>query len=80
MALRRAGDEEMLVAINFSNQPFVGSVKAPGSAYTDVTPDIGAPLPPDAPAPERTARQRAVALPALALDAWGYRILRRTPK
>jgi glycosidase len=74
--LRRAGNEEMLVAINLSNRPFVGFVEAPGGAYTDVTPDVGAPLPPDAPAPEREARQRIVALPALALGAWGYRIFR----
>jgi cyclomaltodextrinase len=78
--LRRAGDEEVLVAINFSNQPFVGSVEAAGGAYMDVTPDVRAPLPPDADAPERAARRRVAALPALALDSWGYRIFRRAPK
>ena len=78
---RRAGDEEILVAINFSNQPFMGFVEASGSAtFADVTPDVQPPLPPDAPAPERAARVRTVALPALALDSWGYRIFRRTVK
>jgi cyclomaltodextrinase len=79
--LRRAGNEEVLVAINFSNQPLVGFVEASnGSAFTEVTPDVQPPLPPDAPAPQRAARTRAVGLPALALDAWGYRIFRRTVK
>jgi cyclomaltodextrinase len=77
--LRRSKDEEMLVAINFSNQPFTGFVEAGGGAsFSDVTPDVSPPLPPDAPAPERAARTRPVALPALALDSWGFRIFRRT--
>jgi len=76
--LRRAGDEEMLVAINFSNRPFAGMIEAPGgTAFADVTPDVAPPLPPDAPAPEHKPRPRTVGLPALALDAWGYRIFRR---
>ena len=76
--LRRAEDEEVLVAINLSNRPFFGSVEVGGSAsFADVTPDIGPPMPPDAPAPEQSARKRMVGLPVLALDAWGYRIFRR---
>ncbi|HEV2802024.1 MAG TPA: alpha-amylase family glycosyl hydrolase [Pyrinomonadaceae bacterium] len=79
--LRRAGDEEMVVAINFSNRAFNGTIEAPGGAtFTDVTPDVQPPLPPDAPAPEHKPRARTVGLPALALDAWGYRIFRRTVK
>src|ERR1043165_2473534 len=73
---RRAGDEEILVAINFSNQPFMGFVEASGATFADVTPDVQPPLPPDAPAPERAARIHNVALPALALDSWGFRIFR----
>lgn len=70
--------EEILVAINFSNRPFVGFVETGnGAAFTGITPDVAPPLPPDAPAPERGLRVRAVGLPALALDAWGYRIFRR---
>jgi len=78
---RRAEDEEVLVAINLSNRPFFGSVEVgSGASFADVTPDVGPPLPPDAPAPERSVRKRTVGLPALALDAWGYRIFRRTLK
>lgn len=76
--LRRTPTEEVVVAINFSNLPFFGSIEtANGSSYEDVTPDVGPPLPPDAPAPERIKRKRTVSLPALSLDAWGYRIFRR---
>lgn len=78
---RRTTNEEVVVAINLSNRPFFGSMEvANGGAYEDVSPDVGAPLPPDAPAPERAARKRSVGLPALSLDAWGYRIFRRTSK
>jgi glycosidase len=79
--LRRTRDEEMLVAINLSSTPFVGLVEAgEGASFADVTPDVAPPLPPDAPAPERAARKHAVGLPALALDAWGYRIFVRKQK
>lgn len=79
--LRRANDEEVLVVINLSSRPFFGSVEvAGGSAFADVTPEVGPPLPPDAPAPERVARKRAVALPTVSLEAWGYRIFRRPQK
>jgi cyclomaltodextrinase len=78
--LRRSTDEEVFVALNLSNRPFFGSVEvANGVAFTDVTPDVGPPLP-DAPAPERTARLRTNGLPALSIEAWGYRIFRRAVK
>ena len=73
---RRLGDEEVIVAVNFSNRPFVGFVEAAGgAAFTDVTPDVAPPPP-----PAHTARARAVGLPAISLDAWGYRIFRRGGK
>jgi glycosidase len=76
--LRRTRSEEILVAINLSSNPFVGFVETNEPAsFADITPDIAPPLPPDAPAPERAARKRAAGLPALALDAWGYRIFSR---
>jgi cyclomaltodextrinase / maltogenic alpha-amylase / neopullulanase len=79
--LRRTVDEEILVAINLSNLPFFGSVEASsGAAFADVTPNIAPPLPPDAPAPEESRRRRTVGLPALSLEAWGYRIFRRSVK
>jgi len=74
---RKAGNEEILIAINLSNHPFFGSIEAVSSGFVEVTPDVTPPLPPDAPAPARAARTRPVALPALSLDAWGYRIFRR---
>jgi len=60
--LRRGGGEEFLVAVNFSNQPFLGLVDA-GPGFTEVTPGVENARPP--------------ALPSLALDAWGFRIWRR---
>jgi glycosidase len=79
--MRRTADEEVLVAVNLSNRPFFGSVEVGnGPAFVDVTPDIAPPLPPDASAPEQSARKRTVGLPVLALNAWGYRIFRRPLK
>jgi glycosidase len=66
--LRRAGAEEFLVAINFSREPFAGFVEAAGS-FADVTPDVSAAT--------HAPSTRPAALPALALDGWGYRIFRR---
>jgi cyclomaltodextrinase len=77
---RRSADEEIVVAINFSNQPFIGFVEVGSAAFADVTPDVQPPLPPDAPAPERVSRARTVGLPALSLDSWGFRIFRRALK
>jgi cyclomaltodextrinase len=76
---RRAEGEEVLVAINLSNRPFSGSLEfGIRGTFSDVTPDVDPPLPPDAPAPERAARKRTVNLPKISLDAWGYRIFRRS--
>jgi glycosidase len=61
--LRKGGGEEFLVAINFSNQAFMGVVDAAGAGFTEVTPGVEV--------------GRAVALPSVALDAWGFRIFRR---
>jgi hypothetical protein len=45
-----------------------------------VTPDVRAPLAADATDAQRAARTRAAGLPALSLDAWGYRVFRRPAK
>jgi len=62
--LRKGGGEEFLVAINFSNQPFLGLLDTAG-AFTEVTPGVDVPRPPT--------------LPVLSLDAWGFRIFRKNP-
>jgi len=78
---RRTRDEEILVAINFSNRPFIGSIEvANGETFQDITPDVRPPLPPDAPAPEVAKRARINSLPTISMDAWGYRILVRRMK
>ena len=59
--LRRQGDEEILVAINMTNAPFFGSVEAGGN-FEDVTPNL---------------EKKNVSLPAVSLDAFGYRIFRK---
>lgn len=61
---RRGGGEEFLVAINCSNRPFFGTVEA-GGQFDDLTPQMDNRKPADA------------ALPALSLDAWGYRVFRK---
>ena len=76
--LRRTDGEEVLVAINLSNRPFFGAVEVGnGDGFKDITPDVGAPLPPDVFAPEALQPKHTVGVPAVALDAWGYRIFRR---
>jgi len=75
--VRTASDDEVLIVINMSNEPFVGTVEFRGtgsSPLEDVTPEVEAPLPPDAPARQQAGRKHYVALPAVSLDAWGYRI------
>jgi glycosidase len=72
---RRSGNEEIVVAINMSNQPFTGTVDTKGS-FEELTPDIAPPLPPD----DEKAKVRArpsLALPAISLDGFGYRIFKR---
>jgi cyclomaltodextrinase / maltogenic alpha-amylase / neopullulanase len=79
--LRQAANEDVVVAINLSNRPFIGSLEiADGQTFKDITPDVGASLLPDAPAPERATRARMNGLPVLFLDAWGYRIFQRRVK
>jgi glycosidase len=64
--MRRDADETLLVAVNLSSQPFVGVIEAGEAAYTDITP-----------AADGANSARVAALPALALAAWEYRVLRR---
>jgi hypothetical protein len=60
-----AGSEEFLIAVNFSNQPFLGLVDVSNAPpYSEVTPAIEKP--------------GASSPPYLSLDAWGFRIFQRT--
>lgn len=72
--LRKSASEEFLVAVNLTNRPSTGTVEvANGEQFREVTPDL--PRSDDHPAP-----LHPVALPALALDSWGFRIFRRDLK
>ena len=72
---RRSGSEEILVAINMSNQPFMGTVEVRGG-FEEITPDLTPPLPPDDEKTKMKTRA-SVALPTLSLDGFGFRIFRR---
>jgi cyclomaltodextrinase len=78
--VRRSKDEEVLVTVNLSNRSFAGTIEVgSGSEFTDVTPDVGRPQPPDDPGFQGHGAQprRPVGLPAISLEAWGYRIFKR---
>jgi cyclomaltodextrinase len=72
---RRAGGEEILVAINLSNRPFTGQIEVGDTpSFTDISPDVGQTM------PERGVREAAIrraGLPAITLDAYGFGIFRR---
>lgn len=73
---RKSGNEEILIAVNMSNQPFFGTIETAGN-FTEITPNIGAPLPPDDDK-RREKAQTNNALPSLSLDAYGFRIFRKS--
>lgn len=58
---RNYGNEEIVVAINMTNAPFFGSVEASGN-FEEITPNM---------------EKKSNALPAIALDGFGFRIFRR---
>ena len=50
------------MAINLSNRPFFGAVEVGnGDGFKDITPDVGAPLPPDVFVPEASRTKHTVA-------------------
>ncbi len=61
---RKDASEELVVVVNTSNRPWIGTIEASGD-YTDVTPRA------------KPAVGGTAALPALSLEAWGYRVFRR---
>jgi glycosidase len=75
--VRRGAGEDVLVAVNLSSQPWTGTVEPPaGASFVEVTPAVPLPQQPGGGTPARTARK--VELPALSLDAWGFRLFART--
>ncbi|HEY9282020.1 MAG TPA: alpha-amylase family glycosyl hydrolase [Pyrinomonadaceae bacterium] len=67
--LRRDQGEELLVAINFSSQPFGGTVESPGGApYAEVTPGS---------TPQSSAAAEVAGPPALSLGPWGFKVYKR---
>ena len=62
---RRGGGEEYFIAINVSNQPYAGVADAPNGEYVDETPGLD------------EAVRKKITLPALALNAWDFRIYRK---
>jgi cyclomaltodextrinase len=62
---RRDASEDLLVALNMSNRPYMGTVEASGE-YNEITPQSA-----------RARGAAAAALPAVSLDAWGVRVFRR---
>ena len=79
--LRHSTEEEVLIVINLSNRPFLGTIEVGnGADYRDITPNVGPPQPPDASPTENARPIQPVGLPAISLDAWGYRIFRRSLK
>jgi cyclomaltodextrinase / maltogenic alpha-amylase / neopullulanase len=76
--LRRDAAEELLVAVNLSSLPLDGRIELPaGAAWSELTPGVPRPVQPGGAVPERTVRP--IALPAIGLDAWGFRVFRRAP-
>lgn len=74
--LRRGEGEDVLVVVNLSSQPWTGTVGPPeGGAFAEITPDVPLPVQPGGATPER--QKRPAALPALGLDAWGFRLFHR---
>jgi glycosidase len=74
--IRRGAGEDVLVAVSLSSQPWSGTLDLPaGAPFEEITPGVPLPQQPGGGTPERAARK--VELPALALDAWGFRVFRR---
>ena len=65
--LRRSSNEEFLVVINLSDTPFRGTVEAGSSSWLQIDD------------PVVPSRETQVALPAVSLDAFQFRIFERKP-
>jgi glycosidase len=66
---RRHENEAVVVVINFSNQPFSGSIDgADGGAFQEITPLLG---------PPGRDGANPVTLSSISIEPWGFRIFRR---
>ncbi len=70
---RTNGSEEILIAINLSNQPFFGSVEINGN-FEEITSDIYAP---QADGQIKINSKGNIGIPVLTLDSYGFRIFRK---
>ena len=61
--LRQDDQEEILVAVNLSNRPFIGTAEVAGNGFAEITPGVES--------------AGAAPLPALSLEPWGFRLFRR---
>jgi len=76
--LRRASDEEFLVAVNLSSLAWTGTVALDAArSFSEVTPEVTLPLLPGESAPKVMAQPPA-RLPKLDLTPWGFRVFRRS--
>jgi glycosidase len=74
--VRRTADEDVLVAVNLSSRPWSGTLElVDAKAYVEITPAVPLPMQPGGAVPPRTKRDDA--LPAVGLDAWGFRLFGR---
>jgi glycosidase len=72
---RETDAEEVAVAINCSNRPFVGSIEiGNGPAFKEITPDVSQS------APQPGSQVLINSLPMIRIEAWGYRIFQRKLK
>jgi cyclomaltodextrinase len=74
--LRCHAAEEVLVVVNLSSRPLEARLaQADAAGFAEITPAVAHPVQPGGGVPPR--QLRPAELPAIALDAWGYRIFTR---
>ncbi len=71
---RTSANEEILVAVNLSNQPFFGLVETSGT-FEEITPDISPPVPPDNKMKAKTRVNTGI--PVLTLESYSFRVFQK---
>jgi glycosidase len=75
--LRHDAEEDVLVVVNLSSRPWIGTLDlADTGGYAEITPAVPLPMQPGGSVPERVKRDDA--LPAIGVDAWGFRVFKHT--